>query len=69
METIFDQLIIAGVVLVAVWSGYFMGHRSSTDEPIIKRSPDQGSTDEPGDMWQDVMADRVETISSNGREK
>jgi len=63
METIFDQLIIAGVVLVAVWSGYFMGHRSSTDEPIIRPNPDQGSTDEPdADMWQDAMADRVETI-------
>jgi len=52
---IYIALGISGL-LGAVFMGYWMGRKTITDEPLVKREFDPGPPNEPdGDMWTEAL--------------
>lgn len=69
LEKCVEQLFNVLPAILCVVVGYWMGWKSARPEdPLVKRTVDQGPTDEPeGDIWTDAMKDpeseeRVKTI-------
>ena len=63
-----EQLIFAGIVIVSVIIGFFMGLKSARpDEKLITRDPDMGPTEDDGnDIWSDAMQ-KAEPIEAEER--